>query len=513
MKKLFLTSVFTSFIFLASWAAGAYELRYPPVRWMADLDRTLQTLPALRYAYDPLDGYLHGTKDEIRALTSAAAGLAGMSRKYLPGLKVEAIDTNNFEEVADSSWFTNRIGRTGVSTEDIAAYMAGGCPELKGPILVHEAAEGGDTPALLVDDSAGAGFILHPDPPDAQGIESARATAAALILHAAGYNAAPHCPVTVDRGSLTIASGARRLGRYGERSELTREALGKLLEHQPHSTRAVAARIPEGLPVGRFAFAGRLFIDKNDRLRHQDRRELRALRLFSAFIGWVKISGRSAFDVFAGGEDGEGYMQHWLLNLTDIEEPGSEPNLMNAGASLTNEAFAIMTSRDAYWATRLIADFTDPLIDAIISAAHYADESQASKDAQGLKSRRDAIAVKWFGELSPLDDFSLATEGGVITVSCTDLAVKAADAQSKRRYRARLTTPYGRAIIVPWREAETCSFTIDGDALQGLTDGRIYELDLQAKDATDEWWLPAVTLLVRAKGQALSLAGLEWRMR
>jgi len=513
MRRFFI-AVLAAAALIASAQASAYDLRYPPVRWMSDLDRTPHALPVVRHAYDPLDGFLLSAEQDVQAISSFATGLGGASRKHLPGLKVEAIDTNNFDEVADSTWFTNRIGRYGARPDEVADSLSNCSPEAKGALIVSQAVVGKYRPTLLVQDASGNKFAIHLDPPDSPGKISSPATAAALILSNAGFHVAPHCPVTIDRGRLTLADHAHLLGAYGKREELTEEKLSSLLDKQPREMRAVAIRMPEGRPFGRFQFTGRLYSDKNDRMRHQDRRELRGLRVMSSFIGWASISERSTYDVFIETTDSAGYFEHWLLNLTDVEEPGSLPNPIGTGASLLNGAFALMTSLDAFWGTKIVAKYSDSMIEAIVAAARYPDEASAQAAIAGLKSRRDALIRYWFTRLSPLDGFALDPGADGVLLSCNDLATGAGIAEpSQRRYRFQLQSPYGRAILMPWREADACSIGIENDLLNQLRSGRAYELLVQVKDVGAQWWMAAVELAIKSNGDSAIIAGLNRRTR
>ncbi len=75
--------------------------------------------------------------------------------------------------------------------------------------------------------------------------------------------------------------------------------------------------------------------------------------------------------------------------------------------------------------------------------------------------------------------------GGAANVACTDLVVSSRVAPSSaRRYRAQLISPYGRAVVAPWQESATCAFVFGDDAMTTLDDGRPYEIEWQAKDAT-----------------------------
>jgi hypothetical protein len=87
-------------------------------------------------------------------------------------------------------------------------------------------------------------------------------------------------------------------------------------------------------------------------------------------------------------------------------------------------------------------------------------------------------------------------------VSCSDLA-------SGRSYRARLTTPYERAIIVPWQDKSSCDFDLGEGAINALADGRVHELFLEARGTSDSWWLHAVKLFVQTIDGVPAIIGLD----
>lgn len=493
-------------------SAGAAELRYPAARWIADIDRLPQAQPQVRGTYDPLDGFLRSTEEEVESISAAAAGFTRTPMQHLPGAKVEAVDTNNFDEAADSTWFVNRIGRYGPQPKAISAAMKECGPNPTGKLIVRGATVGDDLPVLLVEDRDVRRFAIHPDPADQPGAISARAVVSSLILSAAGYPISPHCPVVVDRNRLAFADGATYLGEYGKRRPLTPERLAQLLEKQPMRMTMVAMALPAGQPLDHWNFSGRRYGDKNDRIRHQERRALRGLRLISAFIGWADIDERAALDAFVETAPGKGHFEHLFFNLTEIREPPPKMNPQGAGASRINSAFAMTTPRDAFWATRIVARFSDDLLKAIVMASGFPSPAEQRQALADLMSRRDAITSYWFTRMSSLDDFVFTSVAEQASISCTDLAVAFGGADpSSRIYRAKLTTPFGRADIVPWQESTTCSFSVDREAVAALVPKRIYELRLQAKGSDDKWWLPEVKLYLRRGPEGAVLLGLERR--
>jgi hypothetical protein len=494
---------------LAACAAG-HELRYPPSRWIADLDREPIAMPKVHHGYDVLDAFLRPIDQEMREIAGAATGVSRLPMQHVAGLHQEAVDTTNFDEVADSTWFVNRIGRSGPAPAAIREAMQRCGPDTGGALHIEEATKGAAAPVLIAHDRRGARFILDFDPFRQPGFMSAPATVAALILTQAGYPVAPHCAVTIGRAGMMLGEGARELDQYGKARPLTEEAFRAMFARAPQELHGVAIAVPDGIPLGRFSFMGRRFGDKNDRMRHQDRRVLRGLRVFANFIGEVAIGERSGLDLFVGTSEGKGYVAHAIVNLTEVGAMVPPFNPAGVGISPLNDAFFAATPADTFWATRIVAAFDDPLIEAIVAAGHFPDAAAGRAMAEGLKSRRDAIARYWFARMSPLDNCVVAHDEGAVRIMCQDLEVVHGLAPSgERRYRARLATPYNRAILLPWQESAACEFTISREMIASLDAGRAYQLSVQVKGAGEEWWRAPAVLLLTAHDGVLTLAGLE----
>ena len=74
-----------------------------------------------------------------------------------------ALNVNAWDEVPDSSWFTNRIGPRSLSFDEICAGLEGEPPET-GAWAALRVEDEGYTPKLRVRDQAGRTYVLKFDP-------------------------------------------------------------------------------------------------------------------------------------------------------------------------------------------------------------------------------------------------------------------------------------------------------------------------------------------------------------
>ena len=77
---------------------------------------------------------------------------------------------------------------------------------------------------------------------------------------------------------------------------------------------ALASRYLDGTPIGPFDDQGMRKDDPNDTVRHQDRRELRALKVFAAWVNHFDTKMHNSLDMYVG-EPGQGYVRHYLIDF------------------------------------------------------------------------------------------------------------------------------------------------------------------------------------------------------
>ena len=107
----------------------------------------------------------------------------GFDMPRLFGGPKEALNVNTLDEVPDSSWFTNRQGRTQMSPEEIKRGPGTTAPAA-GELTVIRAKTIGAAPGFWVKDQAGQIFILKFDPPDYPELMTAAEVIATKLFHA-----------------------------------------------------------------------------------------------------------------------------------------------------------------------------------------------------------------------------------------------------------------------------------------------------------------------------------------
>lgn len=242
----------------------------------------------------------------------------------------EAINVNALDEVPDSSWFTNRIGRHELSPLDISEGPCRGAKTLAG---AHDLSEwpidqgkfDGSSPGFRVNIPGTGKFLLKADP----AVEPERATAAAVIAgrlyYAAGWSTPCENVVYFDPGILGLGKGLVVKDNGGVERPLDHPALDRMLEtaaHRGNAVRMLASRWLPGRTIGPFTYRGRRTDDLNDVIAHEDRRDLRGARLIAAWLGHWDAREQNTMNTWLALDESDpdstpGYVQHWYLDFGD----------------------------------------------------------------------------------------------------------------------------------------------------------------------------------------------------
>ncbi len=541
-------------VWMAACAMPREAVRYPGVRWMKDRDDVPIARPQKTGDYPHWEAF-------------AASVLQPVLRNLdLSEVVVfeEAQDVNNFDEVADSSWFTNRIGRFG---SPVVGNALKAWAPAAGPWEILSKGSHGHARELLVRDRQGTRFVLKFDALGSSELVTGAEVISNRILWAAGYHVPDTQVMRVEAARLRLADGAARWDRYGRRRSLTFEDLAIFWRDIPRapdgSFRVAMIRMPEGEPVGPFSFKGRRKGDSNDRIRHQQRRVLRGLKVFSAVLNHRDIGEANTLDVFQqipGSQ--EGFLRHYLVDfdetlgsggagpmarehlydyslnygrtlvtaammggytpfwerLGDVEVPEAgrfESRFFKAQTwkpTLPNAAFSQITARDGFWAARILMKFSDSDLRRLVQEAHYSKPSVASFVTQTLGERRDKAGRYWFERVNPLDDFEVREAGDAAGIHFHDLAVEHGFSSGKTtRYRYRVLDQRNGLPVAGWREAASPLLLFDPDILKSLQDGRFYMVRIETLREERRNPLPALDVLVTMESSRLRLLGLKRR--
>jgi hypothetical protein len=100
--------------------------------------------------------------------------------------------------------------------------------------------------------------------------------------------------------------------------QLLREKLDAWFDAAPATEKGTyrfsATRWPPGVDVGRTPAAGIRGDDPNDRVAHENRRTLRALKLVGAWLGMTRFTPHDLRDVYVG-QPGDGHLLHYLVGM------------------------------------------------------------------------------------------------------------------------------------------------------------------------------------------------------
>lgn len=452
--------------------AMAYErapLTEAPVVWFADDD---QSIPVPAFVEPGLVPY------SLESFVSRP-----FSRFFHPGRLVRSIgdgyaggraaNINSLDEVINSTWFTNRIGLYEMSYAEVrrGPGFADG-PDRSEPWTIIGAKTAGVTPGFRIKDALGNVWLLKFDPPTHPGMTIRSGVVSSLIFHALGYNVPSDRLVVFDLEDLVVGEGAvMRLPRVGE-VPMTAANLDSVLlstnsvfDGHYH---AIASKYLTGQPLGPFNDQGVRKDDPNDTIKHQDRRELRAIKVFGAWVNHFDTKMHNSLDMYVGPA-GEGYVKHHLIDFAStLGAFGAEPvkrfgyefgidfppmlgrflalgfhedawvslgrpdGLAEIGLfdvenfepekwkpDLPHSGMANLTAADGYWAAKTLSGITEGHIRAMVDQAQYQNPKAADYLVEVLRGRQEKIIRYWFAEVPPLDFFEV-TEG---VVRYSDLGV------------------------------------------------------------------------------------------
>ncbi len=387
-----------------------------------------------------------------------------------------ALNVNTIGEVPDSSWFTNRMGHRPMSISEIVRGPDSLRGALHGPWTVIGGKTDGITPGLRVRDGEGRLFFVKFDPRAHPELGSGAEVVATKLFFALGYNVPENYVVAMRRDELTVAPDAKINQSDGVARRMTDGDVDRLLaraaRNADRSYRVLASLRLPGQPVGPFRYTGTRADDPNDLIPHEHRRELRALRVFAAWLNHVDTKSQNSLDTLVSESarstvrhhlldfgstlgsagtgpkdrsDGHEYLfdvRRALLSLVTFGAPTAKWERINYPAlpaigriegtrfrvetwkpTFPNPAFDNADADDLFWAARRVMAFTDAAIRAVVSTARFSDPAAEAYLADALIARRNQIGRALLPALNPvvqpaivdgrLTFHNAATEAGV----------------------------------------------------------------------------------------------------
>ena len=397
---------------------------------------------------------------------------------------IRAMNVNTVDEVPDSSWFTNRIGRRSLSIAEIERGPDSIAPfDITDWVITGGKGPAGFQPGFRAVDARDKRplpqrFQLEGDTEDFPELATGGEMIGTYVYHAIGYNVVDNYIVNVDPKRITISPKATIRDASGSRpfTKADLDGILRLLARNPDGTyRMTASRYVhwgEGSTLESFQYFGTRPDDPNDIYPHEHRRELRANRVFSAWLNHDDSRGINSLDMLVG-EKGRQWIKHYMFDFGSIL--GSSPRrwsgveymyvggptwkgllslglwiqpwqLINYPGDLPpsvgrvegdafqpekwkpeypNPAFDNMRADDAFWGARIVAAFSDEAIAAIVRNAKYSDPRATDYITRSLIKRRDKIARVWLNGVNPLVNFELSADG-VLTFENAAISARAA---------------------------------------------------------------------------------------
>ena len=424
----------------------------------------------------------------------------------------ESIDVNSLDEVPDSAWFTNRI-----ESITVADLEQGACTPDQ--ILNPEAAPDG---SWLIDkgkmDGSTSGFrVIVPgkgkymikvesvdDEPERQ---SAGAVIGASIVHAAGYNTSCEQIVYVRPSVFRLKPGLRARTNFQPAKPFDQAMLDELFQKSPKRNGRVRVSASAWLPgyaLGPFRESGTRDDDANDVVPHEDRRELRALRVLAAWIDRTDAREANSFDTWMADDRAEpasspGHVVHYQFDVSEAfggDWPWAPAELQRRiGMSylidwgdiassffslgipvrpwedLTpkegheifgyyrlegfdpeawkneypNVAFGRMTERDAAWMARILARFTPEMLHALAVMGQFSDPTNTDWLEHVMSGRLDRVLARYLLRLSPIADVRVVSGDQLCGVDLAEW--RGVRPESAFRDRARFVGGRGLHVV------------------------------------------------------------------
>jgi hypothetical protein len=475
---------------------------------------------------------------------------------------VRALNVNTVDEVPDSSWFTNRIGRRDLPVADV----------VKGPDraervsldgwVVSGGKSAGVQPGFRMTDPAGQLYQIEVDPPSNPELASSAEIIGTAFYHAIGYNTVEVFLAEIDRAALVISEQATiRDALNGRRRRLRRSDLDEVFDRAARTSagryRVLVSRFAPGRPVGNFRYYGTRPDDPNDIVAHEHRRELRGARVFGAWLNHDDSRGINSLDMLetAGGRS---WVKHYMFDFGSIlgsgtvysqrHRPGNEyifeqrPGWLSLATlggyvrpwmvidypdvpksigrieakafdpekwkpEYPNAAFENMRADDAFWAARIVARFTDEMIGAVVRKAQYSDPRATEYMTETLIARRDKVVAAWINGVCPAVDAVLGGDGALTFTNAAAAARAAAPADSYQLQWFRFDN--AAAARTPVGERQTVAGPA-GRAPAGLLDaGEYVGVEVTALHAQRPEWARPAAFFFRRAGAGWTLTGVE----
>ncbi|MCA1559266.1 MAG: hypothetical protein LC804_02980 [Acidobacteria bacterium] len=468
-----------------------------------------------------------------------------------------ARSVNTIDEVPDSSWYSNRVGLTpeqvmrGPSEEDTGPAQ--------GKLTVSRKANG-VSPGFTVTDTRGHRYFVKFDPPKWPELGTSAEVVVSRLYHALGYYTAQTNLGSLRREDLVIAPDATVRIQGNKRRRMREsdidEQLGRAHRNPDGSYRAVFSLALPGTPLEGFKYEGTRTDDPNDVIPHEDRRELRALRVFGAWVNHTDAKAINSLDTLVT-ENGRAFVRHHVIDFNAAlgsagialrERRDGYEYLAEGGPSwkalpsfglyvrpwmtidypsypgigrfesarfepenwrprVPNPAYVRSRADDTFWGARKLMGLSDDMIRAAVKAGRYSDPRSEQFLVDALTDRRNKIARVWLTGVNPIVNPALGANG---TLTFGNAAVEQAGAAAPSEYKA-VWNRFDNATGAAERLAETSgsSARLQAPAALPSAEGTFIRIDLSASGGAHPSWASPVHGYFRRVGAGWKLVGFD----
>jgi hypothetical protein len=503
------------------------------------------------------------TQDAARAAVSNIGDLYEMLYNLFaqPGYKpsgLRAENLNTIDEVPDSSWFTNRIGASALTIEELVRGPIAGAPPDPSRWVVIREKDSGVHPGVTARDAKGETWFLEFDPPYYPEAATAAVVMATKFFWALGYNQVESFLTTFDPKRMAFDPEATLRRPNGKRTPFTRDDIDSILEHvarRPDGTyRVVAGRLLPGRVLGNFRYEGTRPDDPNDLVPHERRRELRALRVFGAWTNLTDLKSMNTIDTLVS-ENGRLIVKHWLQDVGSTfgmcndryewdlswenfyQANTTRKRLVSFGFALSpwqtvnyterpsigkfegdrfdprtwrpqtlTTAYMELRDDDAFWAAQRVGAFTDEMIRAIVHTGEFSDPTAERELGDIMIKRRNTILATYLPAVNPIVTPRLEND----QLTFDNAAVRAGVAKPPATYRASWFQ-FDNATGETRPLSETTGTTTSMNAPRGLPTAAdsFIAVDISADAKEHMAWRKPIRTYFRRGPDGWTLVGLE----
>ncbi len=480
----------------------------------------------------------------------------------------EAENVNTLDEVPDSSWYTNRHARRRLSIAELQRGPdTGDGPDVSVPWRVFRSKIGGLTPGFQIIDGRGDRYIIKFGPVGVPELSSAAEVIGTKLFHALGYNTPENYIVAVHpEEGLAIEPGTVMEDEFGDETPLTESFLRRRIKRVPRladgRVRVTASRYLQGRPLGPFRYYGTRSDDLNDVILHENRRELRGLRLFAAWTNHDDTRAHNTQDSYVEA-DGRRFIRHYMLDFGStfgsgsvdlqlpnlsfhywLDMPEVRRNLRSVGLhtpkyrkvdwpnfpeydsvgrweseayepdewrnDYPNPAFVRMTDRDAFWAAKIMMSFTPEELRAIVDTGQFTDPVEGQYLLDVLIERQRKTAGHYMNRLNPIDEFEVTPAG----LAFANLSERHGFATTGTTYRVRWSVydngaDSARPLTEGSREHASTVIPLPSAPDVRAGSGRFLLAEIHAGHPDQPLWNRRVGVYLRPIGNTYEVVGID----